>query len=60
MRIEPIGNGLILRNDSFVKTPLGVYEEWLDFSQLLQSSKQDNKSIKIEMKSGGVLIDKVL
>lgn len=60
VRMDPIGNDLILSHNSFVKTPLGVYEEWLDFSRLLDSSKQANKSIKIDLKSGGLLVDKVL
>ncbi len=60
VRMDPIGNGLVLRHDSFVKTPLGVYEEWLDFTQLLASSKQTSKSIKIDLKAGNPLIDKTL
>ena len=60
IRMNPMGKELILRHDSFVKTPLGIYEEWMDFSRLLNSLKSAKKSLKIDMKAGGVLIDKII
>ena len=60
VRLNPITNELILRHDSFVKDPLNEDEEWFNFDHLLNRLLRTGKSIKIDLKAGGILVDKVL
>ncbi len=59
VRLDPTGKNLILRHDSFVKTPFTLEEEWYEFDSFLRCLLQTGKSIKLDLKAGGILIDKV-
>ncbi|TET73424.1 MAG: HAD family hydrolase [Candidatus Aminicenantes bacterium] len=60
VRMDPIANELILRHDSFVELPLDVDEEWFSLDRLLHRLLKTGKSIKLDLKAGGILVDKVL
>ena len=60
VRLDPIGDELILRHDSFVENPLDLDEEWLSLDRLLERLCQTDKSVKLDLKAGGILVDKVL
>ncbi|RMF69927.1 MAG: hypothetical protein D6743_01055 [Calditrichaeota bacterium] len=57
---DPVGYDLILRHDSFKQRPLEPKERWLTFESILRRFLERGKSIKIDLKAGGALIDKVL
>ncbi|HDZ27619.1 hypothetical protein LCGC14_0447460 [marine sediment metagenome] len=60
VRMDPIANELILRHDSFVELPLDVDEDWFSLDRLLHRLLKTGKSIKLDLKSGGILVDKAL
>lgn len=60
VRLDPMTNDLILRHDSFVESPLEVDEEWLSLDRLLGRLLKTGKSIKLDLKAGGILVDQVL
>jgi hypothetical protein len=60
VRMDPIAHELILRHDSFVKLPLDADEEWFSLDRLLHRLLKTGKSIKLDLKAGGILVDKVL
>lgn len=60
VRLDPIGNELILRHDSFKESPLDLDEEWLGLDRLLERLFQAGKSVKLDLKAGGALVDEVL
>lgn len=60
VRMDPLGDKLILRHDSFTEAPLEEDEEWLDFEYLLGRLLKAGKSIKMDLKAGGILVDKVV
>jgi len=60
VRMDPIANELILRHDSFVEIPLDADEEWFSLDRLLRRLLKTGKSIKLDLKAGGILVDKVL
>ena len=60
VRTAPIGKELILRHDSFRDRPAEIDEEWLSFEILLQRLVVTGKSVKIDLKSGGAALDKVI
>ena len=60
VRLDPIGDELILRHDSFVENPLELDEEWLSLDRLLDRLCKSGKSIKFDLKAGGTLVDQVL
>lgn len=60
VRMDPIANELILRHDSFVEIPLDVDEEWFSLDRLLRRLLKTGKSIKLDLKAGGILVDKLL
>ena len=59
-RLDPLGDALILRHDSFVENPLGLDEEWLTLDLLLDRLHKAGRSAKFDLKAGGSVIDKVL
>lgn len=59
-RLDPEGRELILRHDSFVENPLEADENWLSMDRLLEKLCDTEKSVKIDLKAGGILIDKVV
>ncbi|MEE8308190.1 MAG: hypothetical protein V3R81_13055 [Gammaproteobacteria bacterium] len=60
VRMDPIGRDLILRHDSFTDTPLQEDEEWLLLDDLMARLCERGKRVKLDLKAGGVLVDKVL
>ncbi|UCE07888.1 MAG: hypothetical protein JSW07_07610 [bacterium] len=60
IRLDPIANELILRHDSFVESPLDVDEDWLILDRFLSRLFKTGKSIKFDLKAGGILVDKFL
>ena len=60
VQMDPIRNELILHHDSLSETSFDLYEEWNTLDQLLSCMYQTGKSIKIDLKNGGILVDKVL
>jgi len=60
VHIDPTGNQLILRHDSFTETPLKENEDWLTLNKLLAQVKKHSKLVKLDLKAGGILIDKIL
>ena len=60
VRLDPIGNELILRHDSFVENPLDADEEWMSLDLLLDRLSKTGKCIKLDLKAGGTLVDKLL
>lgn len=60
IRMTLIGNELILRHDSFKKTPLNEDEEYFNLDHLLNRLSKTDKSIKFDLKAGAVLIDSLM
>jgi len=60
VHIDPTGNDLILRHDSFTETPLGEDEEWFTLDYLLARLRERGKRVKFDLKAGGVIVDKIL
>ena len=60
VRLDPIGNELILRHDSFAEDPLDSDEEWLSLDLLLDRLSKTGKCVKFDLKAGGTLLDKLL
>ncbi len=58
--LDPLGRDLILRHDSFTKTPLQEDEEWLTLEELLAQLHAHHKAVKFDFKVGGKAIDKTL
>lgn len=59
-RLDPTGDRVILRHDSFAKTPLAPDERWFPLSETLDRIKAHGRAIKIDLKTGGSLLDSVL
>ncbi len=60
VRLNPIDEIPILRHDSFKNRPLDADENWLTLDRLIERVSKTGKSIKIDLKTGGVLVDKVM
>lgn len=60
VRMDLEGKEIILRHDSFDETPLQEDEEPLILKDVLNSFKLMDKSIKLNLKENGVLIEKTL
>ncbi len=60
VHIDPTGSDLILGHDTFAETPLKEDEEWLTLDKLLAQVKKQGKLVKLDLKAGGTLIDKIL
>lgn len=60
VRLDPIGKELILRHDSFKNNPLDADEDWLNLDNLLARVTKTDKSIKIDLKAGGIVVEKVM
>ena len=60
VHMDPTGSELILRHDSFTETPLQEDETWFTLDHLLSRLRERGKSVKLDLKAGGVLVDKVL
>lgn len=60
VRLNPIDEELILRHDSFKNNPLDANENWLTLSRLLSCISKTDKSIKIDLKAGGIVVEKIM
>ena len=58
-RLEPACHEVILRHDSFAETPLMPDEKWLTLARVLEKVKASGRAIKIDLKAGGMLLDRV-
>ena len=60
VRLDPMNAHVILRHDSFETTPLQEEEQFFLFEDALDSLLQFGKSIKLDLKEPGFLIENVL
>ena len=60
VRLDPSSGNLILRHDSFDRTPLQEQEELLTLDEVLRSIHALGKSIKLDLKEGGPHISRVI
>ena len=60
IRLDPVSGRLILRHDSFNVSPLQEDEEWLNLDTVLARLHKHEKRVKLDLKTGGNLIDQVL
>lgn len=60
VRLHPIDEEPILRHDSFKNSPLDPNEKWLTLDSLLSCVAKTDKSIKIDLKAGGIIVEKVM
>jgi hypothetical protein len=58
--LDPVGQDLILRHDSFMERPIDEDEEWLTLDYQLARLHERGRAVKLDLKAGGVLVDKVL
>ena len=58
--LDPKGEHIVVRDDSFESTPLQEDEVLLPLNDILEACKASKKSIKLDLKENGVLFDKVL
>ena len=59
-RIDPAGRDIILRHDSFDETPFNEDEDPLLLKDMLNAVSVTDKSIKLDLKEDGTLVDGVL
>jgi hypothetical protein len=60
IRMDRVTNNLILRHDSLEGTPLQEDEDSLTPDDLLSRLHKMGKGVKLDLKAGGLLVDKVL
>jgi hypothetical protein len=60
VRLKPAGWDVILRHDSFTENPLELDEKWFMLDKALDKIKLFDRAVKIDLKAGGMLLDKVL
>ena len=60
VRLDPMTTDVILRHDSFETTPLQEEEQFFLFEDAVDSLLQFGKSIKLDLKESGFLIENVL
>jgi len=59
-RLEPGQADVIVRGDSFDETPLADGERWLTLAQVLDAIRGSGRAIKIDLKGGPELAERVL
>ncbi|MCD6138423.1 MAG: hypothetical protein J7J91_07615 [Deltaproteobacteria bacterium] len=59
-RMDPVTNDLILRHDPFEDTPAQENEDWLTLDDFLSRLHKSGKGVKLDLKAGGTLVDKIL
>jgi len=59
VRMNPDGNQVILRHDSFSESPAENDEDFLLLKDILPPFKEMGKSIKLDLKEDGILLDRV-
>jgi len=60
VRLEPACWDVILRHDSFTENPLELDEKWFMLDKALDKIKLFDRAVKIDLKAGGMLLEKVL
>lgn len=60
VRLDPMGDELILRHDSFKASPFRGEDDWISLDSFLKRVEREGKSIKFDLKAGGTLVDKIL
>ena len=60
VHLDPTGSELILRHDNFAENPLAENEEWLMLDRLLEVLHERGRHLKLDLKAGGAVVDKVL
>lgn len=60
VRLNPINEEPILRHESFEKIPLDANENWLTLDRLLSRIAKTDKFVKINLKAGGIIVEKVM
>ncbi len=60
VRFDSRGEAVVLRNDSFAETPLDSGERLMGFKAILESLGGKDKSLKIDIKENGLLLNRVL
>lgn len=55
-----MGSSLILCHDSFGESPLCADEKWLNIDCTFDRLAQEGGSIKIDLKTGGMLVERLL
>jgi len=59
VRLDPDGEGVVLRHDSFEETPPDPDEALLGLGTILESLRGTDKSLKLDLKEDGSLLDRV-
>ena len=60
VRFDPDGERVILRNDSFRETPPDPDETFIRLENILEKCREGGKSLKLDLKENGHLLDRVL
>jgi len=60
VRLDPTCSELILRHDSFKKTPLAEGERWVTLEEALCEFRDAGKSVKLDLKAGGSVVTEAL
>ena len=60
VRLDPTCSELILRHDSFKKTPFGENEHWVTLEEALCKFRDAGKSVKLDLKAGGSVVTEAL
>ncbi len=60
VRLDPHRDNLILRHDSFEKTPVLEDEDFLLFDDVIELVRKSGKSLKLDLKEGNILLDKTI
>ena len=60
VRLDPMKEHVILRHDSFAKTPAVEGEEFILLDDALDTLLQLGKSVKLDLKENAILLEKVL
>jgi hypothetical protein len=60
VRLDPTGSELIVRHDNFAENPLAENEKWLMLDHLLEMLHERGRHVKLDLKAGGAVVDKVL
>jgi len=60
IRFDPDGDAVLLRNDDFVESPPEPDEAFLTLGNILLTLRDTDKSLKLDLKEDGRLLDRVL
>jgi len=60
VRRDPQSQGLVLRNDDFKEYPPAEGEEWEGFEEFAEDFAKHGRSLQIDLKEGGSVLDEVI